>query len=184
MAHHLLHQQVRTQADAFVRGFRSLIAPAWLRVFAPAELRLLIAGAGGRIDVDDLMNHTAYSGGYDSNHPTIAALWQAVREFTEEEQRDLLRFVTACPNTPLLGFGQLAPPFCVHRSGMVGGSSSSEADADTARLPTGGDVHEPVEAASVRVEGAGAKEAALRDQVRVGVRPVVRRVGCRHSRSG
>lgn len=136
MAHHLLHQQVRTQADAFVRGFRSLIAPAWLRVFAPAELRLLIAGAGGRIDVDDLMNHTAYSGGYDSNHPTIAALWQAVREFTEEEQRDLLRFVTACPNTPLLGFGQLAPPFCVHRSGMVGGSSSSEADADTARLPT------------------------------------------------
>ena len=136
MAHHLLHQQVRQQSDAFVRGFRALVAPSWLRVFAPAELRLLIAGAGGRIDVGDLARSAAYSGGYGPDHPTVVALWQAVNEFTEEEQRDLLRFVTACPNTPLLGFGQLTPPFCVHRAGMTGGSHGSEADADTARLPT------------------------------------------------
>ena len=136
MAHHLLYQQVRQQSDAFVRGFRALVAPRWLRVFAPAELRLLIAGAGGRIDVDDLARSATYSGGYGPDHPTVVALWQAVNEFTEEEQRDLLRFVTACPNTPLLGFGQLTPPFCVHRSGMMGGSRGSEEDADTARLPT------------------------------------------------
>ena len=136
MAHHLLHRQVRSQSDAFVRGFRSLVAPRWLRVFAPAELRLLIAGAGGRIDVGDLARSATYSGGYAPDHPTVVALWQAVNEFTEEEQRELLRFVTACPNTPLLGFGQLTPPFCVHRAGMTGGSRGSEADADTARLPT------------------------------------------------
>ena len=59
MAHHLLYQQVRQQSDAFVRGFRALVAPSWLRVFAPAELRLLIAGAGGRIDVGDLARSAA-----------------------------------------------------------------------------------------------------------------------------
>ena len=47
-----------------------------------------------------------------------------------------LRFVTACPNTPLLGFSQLAPSFCVHRAGMGGGSEAPEASADTDRLPT------------------------------------------------
>ena len=143
-------------------------------MFAPAELRLLIAGAGGRIDVDDLARSATYSGGYAPDHPTVVALWQAVNEFTEEEQRELLRFVTACPNTPLLGFGQLTPPFCVHRAGMMGGSRGSEEDADTARLADGGDVHEPAQAAAVQDEGAGAEEAAVRDKVRVGVRPVVK----------
>ena len=47
-----------------------------------------------------------------------------------------LRFVTACPNTPLLGFSQLAPSFCVHRAGMELGSEAPEASADTTRLPT------------------------------------------------
>jgi hypothetical protein len=39
MAHHLLHAQLRRQSNAFVAGFRSLVPPEWLHVFAPAELR-------------------------------------------------------------------------------------------------------------------------------------------------
>jgi ubiquitin-protein ligase E3 C len=57
-----------------------------------------------------------------------------VEEFEEEEQKDLLRFVTACPNTPLLGFSQLTPAFCVHRSGMGAGSDAPEAGAHTRSL--------------------------------------------------
>ena len=64
------------------------------------------------------------------------ALWDALRECREEDQRAFLKFVTACPNTPLLGFSQLMPPFCVHRSGMSSGSRASENTADLARLPT------------------------------------------------
>ena len=136
MAHHLLHAQIRRQSAAFVAGFRSLIPPEWVRVFAPAELRLLVSGAGGRVDVDDLRRCAAYSGGYTAEHPTVRMLWETVAEFTEEEQRSFLKFVTACPNTPLLGFSQLAPSFCVHRSGMRGGSNAPEDDADLERLPT------------------------------------------------
>ena len=136
MAHHLLHARIRNQSAAFVAGFRRLVDPEWLRPFAPEELRLLISGAGGGVDVDDLRRAATYSGGYTADHPTIGYLWEAVREFSAEEQRAFLRFVTACPNTPLLGFAQLAPAFCVHRGGMRGGSSSAEADADLDRLPT------------------------------------------------
>jgi ubiquitin-protein ligase E3 C len=136
MAHHLLHRQIKRQSAAFVRGFRSLIAPESLRVFAPAELRLLISGAGGGLNVADLAACTVYSGGYSPEHPTIKMLWRILETFSRDEQRAFLRFVTACPNTPLLGFKQLAPSFCVHRAGMGSGSDAPETSADTNRLPT------------------------------------------------
>ena len=136
MAHHLLHRQIKKQSAAFVRGFRSLIEPETLRVFAPAELRLLISGAGGGLNVADLAACTVYSGGYFAEHPTIAMLWRILDGFSRDDQRAFLRFVTACPNTPLLGFSQLAPSFCVHRAGMGGGLEAPEASADTDRLPT------------------------------------------------
>jgi ubiquitin-protein ligase E3 C len=136
MAHHLLHRQIKNQSRAFVNGFRSLIPPEKLRVFAPAELRLLISGAGGGVDVSDIAKSAVYSGGYAADHPSVRMLWEVVSEMEEKDQRAFLKFVTACPNTPLLGFSQLAPSFCVHRAGMRGGSESDEADADTNRLPT------------------------------------------------
>ena len=136
MAYHLLHRQIKKQSAAFVSGFRSLIDPEMLRVFAPAELRLLISGAGGGLNVADLAACTVYSGGYSAEHPAIAMLWRILNGFSPDDQRAFLRFVTACPNTPLLGFSQLAPSFCVHRAGMSGGSEAPEASADTNRLPT------------------------------------------------
>ena len=136
MAHHLLHRQIKKQSGAFVSGFRSLIPPESLRVFAPAELRLLISGTGGGLNVTDLAASTVYSGGYSAEHPAIQTLWRVLETFSREDQRLFLRFVTACPNTPLLGFSQLAPSFCVHRAGMELGSEAPEASADTTRLPT------------------------------------------------
>ena len=136
MAHHLLHRQIRRQVNAFTQGFRSLIPPETLQVFAPSELGLLISGEGGKINVNDLANSTMYSGGYDDQHESIKLLWSVLAEFEESDQRAFLKFVTACPNTPLLGFQQLVPKFCIHRSGMTGGTNSSEGNADVNRLPT------------------------------------------------
>lgn len=137
VAHHLLHRQIARQSNAFCQGFRSLVPPAMLRVFAPSELRLLIAGAGGKIDVTDLAASVVYSGGYDAHHDSVKMLWDVLEnDFSVDDQRAFLKFVTACPNTPLLGFNQLVPRFCVHRSGMTGGSNSSEGNADLNRLPT------------------------------------------------
>ena len=43
----------------------------WLRMFSHKELQILISGAEHEISVEDLENHTNYSGGYTPNHPTI-----------------------------------------------------------------------------------------------------------------
>ena len=56
---------------------------------------------------------------------SILAFWEAVRGFTEDQKRSLLKFVTSCSRPPHLGFRDLDPPFCIHNAG-----------GDQDRLPT------------------------------------------------
>ena len=39
--------------------------------------------------------------------------WKVLEEFTEKEKQLLLKFVTSCSRPPLLGFGELHPPFTI-----------------------------------------------------------------------
>lgn len=43
-------------------------------------------------------------GGYLADHPVIKIFWRVVENFTDEEKRKLLKFVTSCSRPPLLGF--------------------------------------------------------------------------------
>lgn len=45
-----------------------------------------------------------FSGIYNSENATIQAFWQVLREFSETQKRQLLKFVTSCSRPPLLGF--------------------------------------------------------------------------------
>ena len=44
---------------------------------------------------------------------TIQYFWEVVRDFTEEQKRQLLKFVTSCSRPPLFGFYHLHPPFTI-----------------------------------------------------------------------
>ena len=44
------------------------------------------------------------TGGYNLDHPIIKIFWDIVDSFTEKQKRLLLKFVTSCSRTPLLGF--------------------------------------------------------------------------------
>ena len=44
------------------------------------------------------------SGGYTEDHIVIKNFWTAVESFTDEQKRQLLKFVTSCSRPPLLGF--------------------------------------------------------------------------------
>ncbi len=76
----------------------------WLRMFSHRELQTLISGADHEIDIDDLQKNTRYGNGFDEEHDTIATFWSVVRNFTEDQKRQLLKFVTSCSRPPLLGF--------------------------------------------------------------------------------
>lgn len=86
-----------------------------LSIFCPPELQVLISGSQNQIDIEDLIAHCQYTGGYHSLDVTITRFWKIVRSLSFEEQSLLLRFVTACPRPPSLGFASLQPRFTIQR---------------------------------------------------------------------
>lgn len=130
VANHRLNFQIRQQSSHFLRGFQQLIQKEWIDMFNEHELQLLISGSLDGIDIDDLRAHTNYTGGYHKEHYVIDMFWEVVKNFSLENQRKFLKFVTGCSRGPLLGFKYLEPLFCIQRAG---GHASDEA---LDRLPT------------------------------------------------
>lgn len=113
LAHFRLQEQIRVQADAFLRGFRELVPLPWMRMFGPSELQLLLSGEEVR-DVPqlvmDLCQHCQLSG-YGSGDEYMLTFWRVLAGFSPEDFSAFLSFVTSCPRPPLLGFKSLRPPF-------------------------------------------------------------------------
>ncbi|CAI0467575.1 unnamed protein product [Linum tenue] len=93
-------------------------------------LKLLISGSLESLDVDDLLTHANYAGGYHKEHYVIDMFWDVIKGFSLENQKKFLKFVTGCSRGPLLGFKYLEPLFCIQRAA---GNASDEA---LDRLPT------------------------------------------------
>ncbi|XP_019615606.1 PREDICTED: LOW QUALITY PROTEIN: ubiquitin-protein ligase E3B-like [Branchiostoma belcheri] len=114
VAHFRMHTQIREQTAAFIRGFRSIISPDWLMMFAAPELQKLISGDNTEIDLEDLKKYTQYYGGFHPAHRVVIWLWDILaKDFTNDERKAFLKFVTSCSKPPLLGFAHLEPPFCI-----------------------------------------------------------------------
>uniref|UniRef100_A0A670J5B6 Ubiquitin-protein ligase E3B n=1 Tax=Podarcis muralis TaxID=64176 RepID=A0A670J5B6_PODMU len=114
MAHFRMHTQIKSQAAAFISGFRSIIKPEWIRVFSAPELQRLISGDNAEIDLEDLKKHTVYYGGFHGSHRVIIWLWDILaNDFNPDERAMFLKFVTSCSRPPLLGFAYLKPPFSI-----------------------------------------------------------------------
>ena len=62
VSHYKLNVQLDRQFQAFRRGLSSVVPLHWLRLFSQNELQVLISGARVPIDVQDLRQHTGYSG--------------------------------------------------------------------------------------------------------------------------
>lgn len=114
LAHFKMHLQIKDQTAAFIRGFRSIINIDWLAMFSTPELQRLISGDNAPIDLVDLRRNTKYYGGFHNNHRVISWLWDILeKDFTPDEHRSFLKFVTSCSKPPLLGFSNLEPPFSI-----------------------------------------------------------------------
>ncbi|KAL7875505.1 hypothetical protein AOLI_G00104680 [Acnodon oligacanthus] len=125
VADYRLNKQIRAHCLAFRQGLANVVNLEWLRMFDQQEIQVLISGAHVPVCLDDLKKFTNYSGGYSATHPVIKIFWDVVENFSEDEKRKLLKFVTSCSRPPLLGFKELYPAFCIHNGG-----------SDLERLPT------------------------------------------------
>ncbi|XP_053982366.1 ubiquitin-protein ligase E3C [Hylaeus anthracinus] len=135
MADYKLNKQIRAQCYAFKQGIGNVVPLDWLQMFSNKELQVLISGAQIPVDVNDLKLHTNYTGGYAPNHPTITAFWKVVNEFSDQQKRQLLKFVTSCSRPPLLGFKELDPPFCIQQAGSVDHLPTSSTCMNLLKLP-------------------------------------------------
>lgn len=124
VSHYRLNEQIRLQSEAFLAGLTDLIDLRWLRMLNREELRILISGTEGDIDLEDLRKHTVL-GGYHEKDEVVEFFWKSLESFTHAQRKSFLKFVTSCPSPPLLGFAQLNPNLGIRHGGD-----------DTSRLPT------------------------------------------------
>ncbi|CAM0957626.1 unnamed protein product [Alopecurus aequalis] len=130
VANHRLNSQIRGQSRHFLRGFQQLIPKEWIDMFNEHEIQLLISGSLESLNIDDLRLNTNYSGGYHPDHEIIDMLWEVLKNFSSDNQKKFLKFVTGCSRGPLLGFEYLDPKFCIQRAGVPGMEEHGD------RLPT------------------------------------------------
>lgn len=116
VANYKLNIQIQAQGRAFFEGFKSLINPELVAMFNESELQMLISGSQEGMDLEDLREHTNYTGGYHENHPVIQMLWDVLFSLDLDLQHKFLKFATGCSRGPLLGFRHLEPRFCIQRA--------------------------------------------------------------------
>ncbi|KAK2860103.1 hypothetical protein Q7C36_004269 [Tachysurus vachellii] len=117
VADYRLNKQIQAHCMAFRQGLANMLNLEWLRMFDQQEIQVLISGAHILICLEDLKKFTNYSGGYSPTHPVIKIFWDVVENFSDEEKRKLLMFVTGFSRPPVLGFKELNPAFCIHNGG-------------------------------------------------------------------
>ncbi|KAK3838111.1 MAG: hypothetical protein J3R72DRAFT_448893 [Linnemannia gamsii] len=127
-----LNKQIQDQSRAFIDGFRSVIPLHWISIFSPQELHRVMAGDDVDFDVQDLRSYTEYQNGYFDQHPVIRNLWAVLNEFSSEEKRAFLKFVTSCSKPPLGGFKYLHPPFSIR---LVVSPTTSDLNYDSTPAP-------------------------------------------------
>ncbi|CAD2091537.1 ubiquitin-protein ligase, putative [Plasmodium vinckei lentum] len=115
---------IQKKTQHFLKGLSQLIPIKWFKLFSAHELKILISGNDKCFDVNDLYKNVVYSGGYNENSKTIINLFEILSNFTPKEKSLFLMFVTSCSRSPLLGFQELYPKFCISRV------------VDRTRLPT------------------------------------------------
>jgi ubiquitin-protein ligase E3 C len=115
MANYKTNVQFQRHTAAFLQGVQCVVPRAWLKMFDPYELNLLISGSNTGFDVVDLRRNTIYSGGFQDDSPVVQWLWQLLQHMEPDDMGRFLMFATSCSRAPLLGFQNLYPKFCIHR---------------------------------------------------------------------
>jgi E3 ubiquitin-protein ligase TRIP12 len=104
---------VRRQIDAFSAGFSEVFPYSALRAFTPDELVMLFGRTDEDWSLETLMDSIKADHGYNLDSKSVRNLLQTMSQYTPEERRDFLQFITGSPKLPIGGFKSLTPMFTV-----------------------------------------------------------------------
>ncbi|PKA51906.1 E3 ubiquitin-protein ligase UPL4 [Apostasia shenzhenica] len=106
---------ISKQVQAFESGFNEVFPMNTLQIFSEAELELLLCGERDTWTFSDLLDHVKFDHGYTASSPPIINLLETIQEFTSDQQRAFLQFVTGAPRLPPGGLAALNPKLTIVR---------------------------------------------------------------------
>ncbi|KAJ4353065.1 Ubiquitin fusion degradation protein 4 [Ascochyta clinopodiicola] len=104
---------VKRQIDAFSAGFTEVFPYSALRAFTPDELVMLFGRNDEDWSLETLMDSIKADHGFNLDSKSVRNLLQTMSQYTPEERRDFLQFITGSPKLPIGGFKSLTPMFTV-----------------------------------------------------------------------
>ncbi|KAF9560690.1 Ubiquitin fusion degradation protein 4 [Mortierella alpina] len=104
---------VQAQVAAFQEGFNRVFSIQDLAGFRSEELVNLFGSGEEDWSYETLMDSIKADHGFRSDSPAFINLLQVMSEFSVEERRQFLQFITGSPKLPIGGFKNLHPPFTV-----------------------------------------------------------------------
>ncbi|KAI5073229.1 hypothetical protein GOP47_0011242 [Adiantum capillus-veneris] len=116
---------IAPQLDAFRSGFNEVFQMLSLQIFNEEELDYLLCGCKEVWTADTLVEHIKFDHGYTASSPPIRNLLEIMGEFTPEQQRAFLRFVTGAPRLPSGGLAALNPKLTIVRKHPTGVSGTT-----------------------------------------------------------
>ena len=90
---------------SFEKGFYRVFNRDLSKILSPEELELIICGTQV-LDFTELKKVCKYEE-YKENDETIKYFWEVVLDFSEDEKKRFLSFVTGCDRAPIDGLGSL-----------------------------------------------------------------------------
>jgi hypothetical protein len=112
--------------EAFLRGFEQVI-PFWtLDLFNEDEICLLLRGENQKFSIDDLAQNVVISHGYTRESSEIQMLFEILAEFSLEQQRLVIQFITGYAQLPIGGLAALEPKLAIAKKEAVDGRHPDE----------------------------------------------------------
>lgn len=105
---------VQKHFDAFCKGFFAVISGKVIKMFRHVDLFLALNG-NENLDFEELRRTTEYDQGFTEDSETISIFWKIIFEFSDQQKRDFLKFLTGSPRAPLKGLSELK--MTISRSG-------------------------------------------------------------------
>ncbi|KAJ9181624.1 hypothetical protein P3X46_009736 [Hevea brasiliensis] len=126
-----IYAGISGQVEAFKSGFNKVFPIKHLQIFIEEELERLLCGERDFWAFNELLDHIKFDHGYAASSPPITNLLEIMREFSQEQRRAFLQFVTGAPRLPPGGLASLNPKLTIVRK-----HCSNYVDADLPSVMT------------------------------------------------
>ncbi|KMS95508.1 hypothetical protein BVRB_007490 [Beta vulgaris subsp. vulgaris] len=110
-----LQTGVYRQVEAFKSGLNQVISDKHLQIFTEEELERLLCGERDSWLSGDLFDHIKFDHGYTAGSPPIINFLEVITDFTYEQRRAFLQFVTGAPRLAPGGLAALKPKLTIVR---------------------------------------------------------------------